>query len=162
MKKIVFAGVIVILAIFGVVIWQIIPKSPPEATDINNPNEETKENMPTTLKITIENHDFSVKLVESSTLDDILALLPLELELNRYAEHEYYADLPDKITTVPDQTSELQAGHLYFWPGGNSFVVNFKDYSIAPYKSIHLGEITDDNAAKILEASGETIKMRLE
>ena len=162
MKKFIFVGIVAILAVFGVVIWQVVPKSPPEIANTNNSNEETKENMPTTLKITLENHEFSVKLVESSTLDDILTLLPLELELSRYAEHEYYADLPDKITAIPDQTSELQAGHLYFWPGGNAFVVNFKDYSIAPYKSVHLGEITDNNATKILETSGKTVRMRLE
>jgi hypothetical protein len=58
-------------------------------------------------------------------------------------------------------TTKLKAGHLYYWPGGNAFVVNFKDFDTFPYKEVHVGKITDATASGFLENSGSSVAAEL-
>lgn len=87
---------------------------------------------------------------------------PLDLELVRYAGHEYYAELPETPEMSEDTTSHILAGHLYYWDGWNAFVINFEDYDITPYQVVHLGEITDKEIVEYLRDAGNTINVKLD
>lgn len=113
------------------------------------------------MTIIIDGKEYKVNLMPSQTLSDILAMRPLELELTRFAGHEYYAELPGTPKEVRETTSQLLAGHLYYWGEGNSFVINFEDYDIAPYKSVHLGEIVGGGVVEYLREAGSKIKIWL-
>lgn len=122
----------------------------------------TKEERIITMKIEIDNQEYDIELISSDTLIAILDLCPLDLELTKYAGHEYYADLSSSIKTSENTTSNLLAGHIYYWDGGNSFVINYENYDISPYKSVHLGEIKDKMIIEYLKNASNKINIRLE
>lgn len=70
-----------------------------------------------------------------------------------------YLRLP--FTPVFDQirTSEIKAGHVYYWDGWNAFVINYVDYDISPYKVVHIGEITDTAISSYLQNADENISV---
>ena len=108
------------------------------------------------MKIQINGTDYVVQTEDNETVADIVAHLPLSMELVRYAGHEYYATLPFTPRESAAQTSKLGVGHVYYWGGGNAFVINFAEYDIAPYHSVHIGRIVDAGAADVLKnASGK-------
>ncbi|MCE5346790.1 MAG: hypothetical protein LLG13_10960 [Bacteroidales bacterium] len=119
--------------------------------------------MKKTIKLKLDNKEYTATLKDNSTVDDILKMLPLELPLQRFAGHEYYYTLPQKpsINGVP-VTSEAHAGGIYYYDRWTAFTVVFRDASIDPYKVIHLGNVNEDItslvfAENIIEAKFETI-----
>ena len=109
------------------------------------------------MKLQINGSDYIVQTEDNETVADIVAHLPLSLELVRYAGHEYYATLPFTPRESATQTSKLGAGYIYYWGGGNAFVVNFVDYDIAPYHSVPIGRITDMSAVDVLRHSENNV-----
>ena len=93
--------------------------------------------------------NYVAELEDNATARDILNRMPLSLNLQRYAGHEYFADLPFRPEIAAEKTSRLEAGHLYYWDGGNSFVINYEEFNSAPYKEVHIGKI--NNAEEICE-----------
>ena len=113
------------------------------------------------MKVTINNKEYDVVLDDNATTRDILNNLPLELNLVRYAGHEYYSELSFRPTFDKDRTSDIKAGHLYYWDGWNAFVINFEDCNIEPYKVVHLGEITDKSVIELLENGENNIYVKV-
>ena len=108
------------------------------------------------MKIQINGTDYVVQTEDNETVTDIVAHLPMSMELVRYAGHEYYVTLPFTPREAAAQTSKLGVGHVYYWGGGNAFVINFAEYDIAPYHSVHIGKIVDAAAVDVLgNASGK-------
>lgn len=126
--------------------------------NINQEKGDLKENM----KLIIGNETYEVKLDNNETVTDIINMLPLELTFKRYDNHEYYSDLEKTPKTTAETTSDLKAGHVYYWGGGNSFVINYIDYDISPYKSVHIGEITDKKVVDILKNSPNNVSVKIE
>ena len=114
------------------------------------------------MNIVINNKKYEVELIDGITAKEIKENLPLDLKLNRYAEHEYSGELPFTPTMDLNSTSKVLAGHLYYWDGWNSFVINYKDLDISPYKVVDLGEIKDKSIVEILENADRSINVRLE
>lgn len=114
------------------------------------------------MKIMIDGTAYEVNLFDSVTKDEIHEMLPLDLTLTRYAGHEYYAELPKKPTMDSNTTSHILAGHIYYWDGWNAFVINFEDYDIAPYKVVHIGEITDEKVIDYLANAKDEISVKVE
>ena len=81
----------------------------------------------------------------------------MELELKRYAGHEYYSSLPQKpaIKGVA-MTSDAYSGGLYYFNGWNAFTIVFEDAHIAPYKVVHVGNVDKELIAD-LAAEEETV-----
>ena len=133
-------------------------------TDINENNaltETNKENQ-VNMKIIIDDKEYEVELFDSITKEEILSIRPLDLTLSRYAGHEYYAELPSKPTMDSNTTSNILAGHIYYWDGWNAFVINYEDYDISPYKVVHIGEIKDKSIIEYLKNADKEINVKLE
>ena len=109
------------------------------------------------MKIQINETEYQVKLDHNETVQDLLENLPLEMELSRYAGHEYYSSLPFTPRFDINRTSHILAGHIYYWDGWNAFVINFEDCDISPYKVVHIGEIEDSAVSQILSQSGQSV-----
>lgn len=110
------------------------------------------------LSIIIGDKEFHAVLDDNVTVQDIVKHLPLNLSLQRYAGHEYYAELSFRPEFAKERTSHILAGHLYYWDGWNSFVINYEDYDISPYKVVHLGAV-DDEISELLRNSAEKINV---
>jgi hypothetical protein len=113
-------------------------------------------------QITIDGIEYTAALNDNCTVEDILNMLPLELTLQRYADHEYYSSLPQKpsVNGVP-MTSDAHANGIYYYDGWSAFTVLFVDAHIAPYKVVHIGDVNEDITTQ-LAASGATVKAKIE
>lgn len=116
----------------------------------------------TPVTLTLDHQPYDIAPLPSATLTQILALRPLDLEVVRFAGHEYYAELPETPEARDATTSHLLAGHLYYWGEGNTLVLNFADYDIAPYRSVDLGAFIDPAAIAYLQNAGDHIHIRLD
>lgn len=114
-----------------------------------------------TMKITIGDTEYDVILDENITVTDITSNMPLELELTRYAGHEYYAELPFTPKFASETTSQILAGHVYYWDGWNAFVINYIDSDISPYNVVHVGEIADASISDYLTGADETVHIQV-
>lgn len=114
------------------------------------------------IKLTVDGKAYTATLHNNRTVEDILKMLPLELTLQRYAEHEYYASLPQKpsIKGVP-MTSDAHANGIYYYDGWSAFTVLFGDAHIAPYEVVHLGDVNEDVITP-LAAAGATVEAKIE
>lgn len=114
------------------------------------------------IKLTVDGKEFTALLNNNRTVDDILAMLPLELNLQRYAGHEYYSTLPQKpsVKGVPT-TSDAHAGGIYYYDGWTAFTVLFGDAHIAPFKVVHIGDVTNE-IIPFLASSGNRVDIRIE
>ena len=136
-----------------------------ESWDTNSANPEAslvpevsgKEGDEQSMKILFNGTEYDVVLEKNVTSDEIVEKLPLSLTLVRYAGHKYYSELPFTPAFSDETTSNIKAGHIYYWDGWNAFVINFEDYDISPYKVVHIGEIGSEDISYILENSGEKI-----
>ena len=86
---------------------------------------------------------FSFEAEDNVTAREIFDKVPLNLKMMRYAEHEYYSELSFKPDFNSEKTSHIEAGHLYYWDGWNSFVINYEEYDISPYKVVHIGKFDE-------------------
>lgn len=114
------------------------------------------------MKIILNGKSYAITVDHNITTDTILDNLPFTIKVTDYANHEYYGRLPFTPPTAPKQTSKLQAGHIYFWDGWNSFVLNYKETDIAPYQSVHIGEITDPSFPAALTTAGSQATITVE
>ena len=113
------------------------------------------------MKIQINDTVYVVQTDDNKTVADIVANLPMDLNMQRYAGHEYFAEMDFIPHGGGKKTSHLMPGHVYWWGDGNTFVINYIEYDIAPYKSVHIGEITDPEIIDVLANAPRTIAVKL-
>ncbi len=117
--------------------------------------------MDKSIQIKTNNKTYTAMLNDNCCVDDILNMLPMELELNRYAGHEYYSSLPEKPTIKGvAMTSDAHAGGLYYFNGWNAFTIVFENAHIDPYKVVHVGDVEKELIA-YLASAGETVIARI-
>lgn len=112
--------------------------------------------------INLDGKNYAAELEDNVTVRDILEGLPLSLDIQRYAGHEYYAELPFRPEFAAERTSHIKAGHLYYWDGWNAFVINYEEYDITPYKVVHLGKINNaDEICAYLRKANDIISINI-
>lgn len=118
--------------------------------------------MSKSIKLTLDGKEYTATLNDNRTVEDILNMLPMELTMQRYADHEYYSSLPQKpsIKGVP-MTSDAHAGGIYYYDGWSAFTVLFGDAHIAPFEVVHIGDVNEDVIFP-LAAAGDTVEAKIE
>lgn len=127
--------------------------------DIQEKTESSNKEDELSMNITVDDKVYEVRLDDNKTTRDIVENMPLKLSMVRYAGHEYYSELPFTPEFDSSRTSDIKAGHVYYWDGWNAFVINYEDYDISPYKVVHIGEITDSSISKYLGNAEDTINI---
>lgn len=123
----------------------------------DNHADSQQKGVPSMMTIKISGKEYKVKLEDNITTQDLVKNMPLELNMVRYANHEYYDKLPITPRTAAGRTTILKAGYVYYWNGWNSLVINYIDYDISPYQVVPIGEVTDSSINEVLKNSGEKI-----
>lgn len=101
--------------------------------------------------------------VPENTVTDMLGFQgPIELQLKRYADQEYYAPLKDPLpfSSVP-LASTIHAGGLYCYAGFGVLSIPFEDAALLPYEVVHLGDINEDIISHLAKA-GNTVIAKIE
>lgn len=127
--------------------------------DVQQRTESDNKEVKLSMNIMMDGTVYEVKLDDNKTTRDIVENMPLELSMVRYAGHEYYSELPFTPEFDSNRTSNIKAGHVYYWDGWNAFVINYEDYDISPYKVVHIGEITDTGVSQYLGSAEDTISI---
>ena len=127
------------------------------ANEQDNKSESENESM----TIKVNEIEYEVVLDQNETVNDIMEKMPLSLHMVRYAGHEFYSELPFVPVFAPRTTSEIKAGHVYYWDGWNAFVINYVDYDISPYKVVHIGEIKDKSVCDVLANGTDNIQIEV-
>jgi len=115
----------------------------------------------TKLNLTLLEQTFTATLTENSVAQAVLAQLPVTLTINRSGENEYYQSLPTPIKATTKGTSQVQAGHLYYFAGSNAFSLNFADKNIAPYEVIEIGTFDEPNLTTLLAQGTSSMTVEL-
>ena len=114
------------------------------------------------LKVTISEQVFHVKPVDDSMVAQVAAMCPLELEISRSGNHEYYGRLPKKaVESKSRQTAIAHKNELMYFGGWNCLSLLFDDVNVAPYKLLKIGDFEED-VASILKDSGDSISIKIE
>ena len=114
------------------------------------------------LKVTISGQVFHVKPVDDPMMAQVAAMCPLELEISRSGNHEYYGRLPRKADDGGSrQTSDAHRNELMYFGGWNCVSLLFEDVNVAPYGLVKLGDFEED-VASVLKKSGDTVSIRIE
>ena len=71
------------------------------------------------MTIKVNGIEYEVSLDQNVTVKDIIEKMPLSLNMVRYAGHEFYSELPFTPAFAQERTSEIKAGHVYYWDGWN-------------------------------------------
>lgn len=113
------------------------------------------------MKISINGTAYEVELEQNDTVKDIVKHMPLKLDMVRFAGHEFYSKLHFTPVLAKERTSEIKAGHVYYWDGWNAFVINYIDSNITPYQVVHIGEIKDKSICKLLTDALNNIQIEV-
>ena len=114
------------------------------------------------LKVIISEQVFHVKLVDDPMVAQIAAMCPMEIEVSRSGNHEYFGRLPMKADDSKSrQTSKAHKNELMYFGGWNCLSLLFDDVNVAPYKLVKIGDFEED-VASILKDSGDSISIKIE
>lgn len=111
------------------------------------------------IKLSYEDKEILVEMLDIQSANDFLILLPLELPFEDYNQTEKIASLPRKLSTenAPSGMTPKKGDFSYYAPWGN-LAVYYKDFS---YSSgvIQLGSIVEglENLSKIENGTIVTI-----
>ena len=111
------------------------------------------------IKINLNDKEYVISVDDNETARNIFENIGGTISLTKYAGHEYTTALGFDVADGDKQTSELLAGHIYYWAPGNAFVINYVDYDIAPYSSIHIGEFIDKSVCDLLQNANDEITL---
>ncbi len=121
-----------------------------ENNDIAFNNEEKK-----TMKIFINENEYSINLENNETVNDLINLLPLELKMNELNGNEKYIYLDNSLSTNSVNPKYINAGDVMLY-GDNCLVIFYKSFETS-YSYTKIGHI--DNLDDLGSGS---IKVKIE
>ena len=120
------------------------------------------------IKIISKNFEFTVKLNNSNTSQEILKKLPIVSRANRWGE-EIYFQIP-VYAELENGVEVLDVGSIAYWPPGNAFCIFFgktpaskEDKPQAASPVTFIGKIIDDDKLPYLKeiSDGDKIEIRI-
>lgn len=138
MNKKITAVIIGILIIVGIAVAVIITLGNKKESDVNKntPNDEVRDNSESNtfndqmrIKITFQDKDLYVRLVDNELARDLITMLPLTVDFEDYNNTEKIASLPEKLELDknPGKYSVEPGDFAYYAPWGNLSVF-YKDF----------------------------------
>jgi len=115
------------------------------------------------MRLIINGNEFTATLNDNLTVDELKAMLPLDLTLQHYARHEYYSPLPKHLSQRGvKMTSTAHAQGIYYYDGWKAFTVLYGGAQIAPFEVVHIGDVNEDVATFLRESQSDTVSARIE
>ena len=111
-------------------------------------NKEENKNM----KIIIDNQEYIVNLENNSTVNKMLELLPLDIEMNELNGNEKYYYLESIVSSNPSKVEKINIGDIMLY--GNNCIVIFYESFNTSYSYTRIGKIVDSNNLKENLGSG--------
>lgn len=137
-------------------------QSPPPQADSETraaePSEETSDTGKDII-LAFENTVIHASLDDSETTKAFIDMLPITLEMNRYADREYYAsigELPENGEAVED----FENGDVTYYTAGNSLAIFFGNAESSSQGGlIRMGKITSD--LSLFDSIGDSVQVTI-
>ena len=91
------------------------------------------------LKISIDNKEYVINLEKNETVNSLINLLPLELNMNELNGNEKYVYLDSSLPTDSYQPGNIEVGDVMLY-GNNCLVIFYKSFD-TPYSYTKVGHI---------------------
>lgn len=114
------------------------------------------------MRAVLDGKEYAITLEENSLAKEIAVLCPMELQMNRSGEHEYYGSLSQAVDVKQAcQTSSVKAGGVYYFAAWKAFSLVFRDADIRPY-SVHIVGTADESLIEALAQAGRSFNICIE
>ena len=115
----------------------------------------TNTNEVKSLKISIDNKEYVINLEKNETVNGLINLLPLELNMNELNGNEKYVYLDNSLPTDSYKPGNIEVGDVMLY-GNNCLVIFYKSFD-TPYSYTKIGHI--DN---LPDLGNKNITVRIE
>ena len=105
--------------------------------------------------VIINNNRYDVKLEDNDTVNQLLSILPLDLEMNELNGNEKYVYLDNNLVSNSKHINTINAGDIMLF-GNNCLVIFYKTFN-TNYSYTKIGHI--DN---LLDLGNDSIRVRIE
>lgn len=126
-------------------------------TTVTSANLETNN---TTIKLTVNGHETTAKMIKNPTSDEFLELLPLELELNDLFSREKYAQLPKELTDQTEKINNYEIRYIAYYKPTNSIAIYYDNDNEEIREGIIPIAIIDNNT-DIFKENNTQVKIEL-
>lgn len=136
MKKIIYSLLILLslLILTACNKQEVDNKSSKQETIINDKNEEK-----ISMKITINNNEYTINLEDNETVKELVSLLPLELNMSELNGNEKYVYLDESLPTNSYNPKHINSGDVMLF--GDNCLVIFYDSFNTSYSYTKIGHI---------------------
>ena len=146
-KALIIIVVLIILLVLGFLIWNSKNKESVQVSNQdysenvvnseNTANTEVDKNM----KVIINNNEYEVKLENNETVNDLLKILPLDIEMKELNGNEKYFYLDENLTSKPVVPEYINSGDIMLY-GDNCLVVFYESFK-TDYSYTKIGHIDE-------------------
>ncbi len=146
-KALIIIVVLIILLVLGFLIWNSKNKESVQVSNQdysenvvnseNTANTEVDKNM----KVIINNNEYEVKLENNETVNDLLKILPLDIEMKELNGNEKYFYLDENLTSKPVVPEYINSGDIMLY-GDNCLVVFYESFK-TNYSYTKIGHIDE-------------------
>ena len=113
------------------------------------------------IQIRINETEYSAELTDTPLSESLFTQLPMELTMNRSADHEYYAPIDSRLNLQDaEKTGFVKAGGIYYFAPWKAVSLNFRDMDIRPYEVYVLGQ-AEPALVSVLETGGKVAHAEL-
>ncbi len=114
------------------------------------------------MKVIWNEKEFTITTEDSTTVRDIIQMLPLKLKMRRNGPVEFVGELPSKPVNDGRKTSVIQPNYVYYYAGWNVLCLNYAPGDISPYDITCIGIADDASLAELLKEAPDQIEVRVE
>lgn len=136
MKKFIYS-ILIILCLIVIIACnkqEVDNKSSKQETIINEKNEEK-----ISMKISINNNEYTINLEDNETVKELVSMLPLELNMSELNGNEKYTYLDESLPTNSYNPKHISSGDVMLF--GDNCLVIFYDSFNTSYSYTKIGHI---------------------
>lgn len=105
-----------------------------------------------TMQVTLNGQSFTIELFENSTVDALVKMLPLQVEMSELDGNEKYVYLDSSLPTNPVALGTVEAGDVMLFQG-NCLVIFYETHQTS-YTYTRIGKISDTSALASAAGAG--------
>lgn len=111
------------------------------------------------IEITFRNQKVTAILNDTKAAQELKDELPLEIDMKRMGDHEYYGTLDNPLSEDDQKQTGYEIGDLAYWTPGDMLALYFDEPQEDPEGLIILGKITSDISVLSNADDNETMKI---
>lgn len=129
-------------------------------TDDKNIADNAGEDTDMNIVITVGDQKVTAVMEDSETTRQFMDMLPMTVQMSRYADREYYAALETQLSENGEAIEDFSEGDITYFTSGGSLAIFFNKDSSSQSDLIRMGRIT--SGLDVLMDAGDTEEFLIE